>query len=564
MARRGGIEVALKIFTSVDDDAAALAKSEFEQVYNLNHENLLKPTDFGVYQARPYLVLPYCAQGSAFSKINRLSERELAQLMVDISSGLEYLHNLPEPMVHQDIKPENFLIDDQGNYLLSDFGMSKKMKRTMIKSITSGRQTQNLRDREKVGGATPAYAPPEFHDRNLQNRIARPASDVWSLGASLYELATGRLPFENFGGMIQKNGAQLAGFPVGKYSQAFEKLVTLCLQIDPKHRPTATELKNMGQAYLKKGKWPINKLNVSQVKSISITPKSDKKRRLPIFWIILGVVLTLLVVLYFFVIPRPGVPRIAFEADGKSGYRVSLDYIPNQSIRFENLSEEADTYQWTILNQDEVLMNKDTFELALVFPGAGTYQVSLTGENAETGKVRNRSKVLKLELSATYQEQALAVIQSAFDVLVDTTAGESTKVSAKNTILQLMAPSGQGIVNGVGVDLAAYIDQLITQPRGDLQSIQADANFNEIGLVQTLDLREIERSSSTENEEESIVEEGTEEKPADPDKDLDPGLTEITIKENPQLNPDQEAVKKASMSVLNKKKLKEKPKKPQE
>ena len=304
LARRSGLELALKVFTSLDDQAAADAQSEFEKVYNLKHSNLLKPTSSGVYQGRPYLAMPYCANGTTFNLIGKISENELAKLMENIASGLEYLHNLPEPIIHQDIKPENFLIDENGQYLLSDFGMSKKTKRTMIKSISIGRKTQKIQDRENIGGATPSYAPPESYDPRLEKRAPKPQSDIWSFGAALFELASGRLPFDKYGGLIQRKGVALPDFPSGKFSKEFEDLVKLCLQIEPKDRPSASELARQGQIYLQTGKWQLRKLKNSKPKSISIHPEEKKRKSFPI-WVPITFGFIVLASLLYFVFFAP-------------------------------------------------------------------------------------------------------------------------------------------------------------------------------------------------------------------------------------------------------------------
>ncbi|RMG20559.1 MAG: hypothetical protein D6730_19685 [Bacteroidetes bacterium] len=255
--RQSGFVQAIKIFTTLDTKGAELARAEFERVFNLNHQHLLKPSDFGVYEGKPYLVMPYCAKGPALRLAGKLEERELAKLCMHIASGLAFLHNLDEPILHQDVKPDNFLIDEQGNYLLSDFGISRKLRKTLTQSALSNRQTQPLKSNEHSGMAPPAYRPPETFSTSLKDRRADKAGDIWAFGASLYELATGELPFDEFGGLVQKNGAAVPELPPDRFSAELNQLLKRCMALDKTSRPTADEIRAHAQYYLDQQKWNI-------------------------------------------------------------------------------------------------------------------------------------------------------------------------------------------------------------------------------------------------------------------------------------------------------------------
>lgn len=110
-----------------------------------------------------------------------LSEAEARRCMADVLAGLEYLHFLG--VVHRDLKPENILKDRcSGRYLICDLGVS----------LLADEQGCDA----AVGSAgTPAYSPPEVLRREREVYSGR-AADVWSLGVTLFELLTGRLPFE--------------------------------------------------------------------------------------------------------------------------------------------------------------------------------------------------------------------------------------------------------------------------------------------------------------------------------------------------------------------------------
>ncbi|MCX6278424.1 MAG: protein kinase, partial [Bacteroidetes bacterium] len=209
-------------------------------VFNLNHKNLLIPKHFDEFEGSPYLVLPYCRQGSVFCKIGEVSEQELARFMQQASSALNYLHNQDPPIIHQDIKPDNFLIDGNGNYLLADFGISSKIRRTLTKSMGAQASTGTL-----------AYMPPEKFSADKQ--IIK-AGDIFSLGVAMYELLTGDLPFGDHGGMVMLTGAQVPNLPPS-FNPELSTLLKHCMSKEPWERPTAGQLEDVAGKFMQTGKW---------------------------------------------------------------------------------------------------------------------------------------------------------------------------------------------------------------------------------------------------------------------------------------------------------------------
>lgn len=256
--RSSGFVQAIKIFSNLDEQSAAVASDEFERVFNLNHPRLLKASDYGVYQGHPYLVMPYCANGTAFNKAGELSEEALIKVLLDITSALAYLHGLEDYILHQDIKPDNFLIDDQGNYLLADFGISKKLKRSLTKSVNQIRRTERMDSKRKSGTTPPAYRPPEAFASDFEARKPIKASDVWSMGVAIFELATDDLPFGEYGGLIQRQGSETPNLPLNKYSKEFNEIIRWCLHKDAWERPAAQELEIILKKYIQTGIWSIS------------------------------------------------------------------------------------------------------------------------------------------------------------------------------------------------------------------------------------------------------------------------------------------------------------------
>ena len=230
------VQVAIKVYapgTGLDDNGIKIFTQEFSMVFDMNHTNLLRPTHFDCWDRMPYLIMPLIKNGSAFKYIaegKSMPEEECWKLLHDVAAGLAYLHEKTPPLIHQDIKPDNILIDDEGRYLITDFGISARVRSTI----------RGAKAQEQSGG-TLAYMGPERFSSNPKPIMA---SDIWSLGAMMFELMTGLPPFGNHGGMLQKNGADI---PIieGDYSQELKDIVTQCVSKETWDRPSASKIEEI-------------------------------------------------------------------------------------------------------------------------------------------------------------------------------------------------------------------------------------------------------------------------------------------------------------------------------
>lgn len=229
-----GLDVAVKIYSpnqSMDEDGLRDFSKELANVYTLNHTNLLKPQHVDTWQGMPYLIMAFCENGSCYKYVGRLKENDAWKLIADVASGLAYLHS--RDLIHQDIKPDNILIDDNGNYLITDFGISVKARSTLRKSMSNA----------SSGGGTTAYMAPERFSKDPQ---PLKSSDIWSLGATVYELITGRLPFGEVGGGMQLSGASVPTINVS-ISPTLRKTILRMLSEEPGQRPSASVLADWAQ-----------------------------------------------------------------------------------------------------------------------------------------------------------------------------------------------------------------------------------------------------------------------------------------------------------------------------
>lgn len=234
------IAVALKIYapaTGLDDNGLNVFAREFALVVNANHKNLLKPLYYDNFERKPYLVLPYCKDGSIMRNVGKFTEEEAWRLIRDVASGLSWLHNMNPPVIHQDIKPDNVMIGENGDFMITDFGVSTHLKLTLRKSMSAAFSS----------AGTIAYMAPE---RFGKDNTPIMANDIYSLGATVFEMLTGDTPFGNDGGLVQKKGADVPELK-GEYSSQLKKVISKCLRTNAWERPTAEQLEKYAETALK-------------------------------------------------------------------------------------------------------------------------------------------------------------------------------------------------------------------------------------------------------------------------------------------------------------------------
>lgn len=159
-------------------------------------------------------------------KNNRtIPENILGKIAFSVVSALHYLHtNLK--VIHRDVKPSNILINRIGEVKICDFGISGYLVDSLAKTVDAGCKPYMAPER-----IDPKGNPGQYDIR----------SDVWSLGISMIELATGkfpyniwRTPFEQLKQVVTDDPPRL---PKGEFSPEFEDMITKCLQKDYKLRP---------------------------------------------------------------------------------------------------------------------------------------------------------------------------------------------------------------------------------------------------------------------------------------------------------------------------------------
>jgi len=155
-------------------------RTEAEAIARLQHPNFVQIHDIGEQDGKPFFSLEFCAGGSLDKKLDGApwAVTEAARLVETLARAMHVAHG--KKIVHRDLKPGNVLLTEDGTPKISDFGLARKLDE-------AGRTAP-----EAILG-TPSYMAPE--QTGGRGQEIGPATDVYALGAILYELLTGRPPF---------------------------------------------------------------------------------------------------------------------------------------------------------------------------------------------------------------------------------------------------------------------------------------------------------------------------------------------------------------------------------
>lgn len=217
--------------------------NEIVVLKDLDHKNVMKMKGVfdGTEKDMVYIVVEYLPNGpimnsSKLSGVIPIREERARAAFVDVVKGLAYLHH--KKIVHRDIKPDNLLQSGDGTVKISDFGAAVKY---------TGDEKMDDKDldlqRHGTTVGTPAFTAPELclSDKSPTCPSRCYAADMWSLGASLYYMLYGRVPFmaKTVWQMYDAICSQPVEFPEGNStSQAAQEVIRRLLDRSPKRRAT--------------------------------------------------------------------------------------------------------------------------------------------------------------------------------------------------------------------------------------------------------------------------------------------------------------------------------------
>ncbi|TPW10356.1 MAG: WD40 repeat-containing serine/threonine protein kinase, partial [bacterium] len=183
------IDVALKFLAdhiAASPDAVQDLKGEARRSLRLTHPNIVRIYNFIQEASLVGISMEYVSGGSlpqirAARGLRTLPMDEMAPLVGQLCDALEYAHTKPR-IVHRDLKPANLMLDSRGELKIADFGISRSMSDSHTRLTSPGDSSGTL-----------AYMSPQ----QMMGEPPRPSDDVYALGATLYDLLTGKPPFHS-------------------------------------------------------------------------------------------------------------------------------------------------------------------------------------------------------------------------------------------------------------------------------------------------------------------------------------------------------------------------------
>src|SRR5215469_4122609 len=229
-------EVAIKILPALftrDPERLRRFQQEAQAVAALNHPNILAIHDFGDHEGSPYIVTEFLEGETLRARLSAgaLPVRKTTELAQQVAIGLAAAHD--KGIVHRDLKPENIFVTRDGRVKILDFGLARlTAEATTPDSPTLASQTE-----PGVVMGTVGYMSPE----QVKGQVADHRSDLFSFGAILYEMFTGRRAFQGETS-VEKMSAILKEDPqelteTGRsIPPALGRIVWHCLEKNPEER----------------------------------------------------------------------------------------------------------------------------------------------------------------------------------------------------------------------------------------------------------------------------------------------------------------------------------------
>ena len=204
-------------------------RREIEIMYRIHHPNVVKL--YGHFEDNNYcyFIMEYIPRGNIYSLIpkhgkKKQSNQLIASIIKDVAKSVYFLHKMNPPIIHRDIKPENVLMDENYNIKLADFGWSNYLDNEEKRSTVCG---------------TPIYLAPEMINRKGHDERV----DIWCIGVLLFELSTGRVPFQgNNIDVLKYNIRNMKISWPSDIDREAKDLISKILKYNPNDRLTVEEI----------------------------------------------------------------------------------------------------------------------------------------------------------------------------------------------------------------------------------------------------------------------------------------------------------------------------------
>jgi serine/threonine protein kinase/tetratricopeptide (TPR) repeat protein len=226
-------KVALKLLRpeiSADEETVERFSNELKYARKIVHKNVCRMFDLGEEEGTHYITMEYVSGEDLKSMIRmmgRLSPGQAVSIAKQVCEGLAEAHKIG--VIHRDLKPQNIMIDREGNARIMDFGIARSLK---AKGITDG----------GIIIGTPEYMSPEQVEGKEIDQLA----DVYALGVILFEMLTGKVPFEGDTplSIAVKHKTEVPQDPRNLNAQVppdLSQLILKCLEKEKRNRPQSAE-----------------------------------------------------------------------------------------------------------------------------------------------------------------------------------------------------------------------------------------------------------------------------------------------------------------------------------
>lgn len=240
-------------------------EEEVKIMINIDSTRFVRLYNYYKFEQSVYLLMEYCPQDLLHLAKRRIAPMTLSNYIYEMMLCIKACHD--NNIAHYDIKPSNFLIDQYGHIKISDFGLSKIYEA----------EPESLERRGSLH-----YMAPEMFRFDVYNPMV---SDIWSLGVSIYYMATGKYPFS-----ANSDSELMRIIYNGKYNEELvadpklREIIAKCIVVDPKKRASIDEL--FRSSYFCEGlkctKWYSMKtfVQVQNPKNLIVRPNLSDRSKL--------------------------------------------------------------------------------------------------------------------------------------------------------------------------------------------------------------------------------------------------------------------------------------------
>jgi len=437
--------VALKILNpeiSSDEQTIKRFRNELKLTRKISHRNICRVYDLSEYEGIHYISMEYVSGEDLKSLIHRIGQLTIGKALIiarQVCEGLAEAHRLG--VIHRDLKPQNVMIDREGNAKIMDFGIARSVK---SKGITE----------EGLIMGTPEYMSPE----QVEGKDVDQRSDIYSLGIILYEMLTGRIPFEGKTPLSvavkQKSEKPLDPRRINsQIPDRISRLILKCLEKKPEERyqdvnGLLKEIKDIEKQMPDTDK-VLPKRKTTAVREITV---KFNIRKLWIPALIFAAVILAGIFLWK-VIPQG---EVAVSEGGRPSLAV---------MHFENNTGDLDFDHWRKAISDLLIADLGQSKFLKVLPGEKLFDVL---------------KELNLDDAKTYSSKDLKDVASKAGVqyiLMGRLTKAGDKLRVNTTLLEAETEKimGREQVEGMGEEsLFDMVDQLTRLVKEDFELSSAD------------------------------------------------------------------------------------------